>query len=210
MDRERALPIYRIGDRGEIVGHGLYLGELGILAIADLHIGYEEALGESGIHIPTSQYPKIKRSVERMIEAVEPERVVVVGDVKHEFGTALRQEWIEVIDLLDYLKERVGDVVVVRGNHDNFLIPMLKKRGVPLADPYYLEGGVLFVHGHKPLPIEFYGRGVEAVVMGHEHPAIAFRDELGVKVKFKCFLRGELEGAEIYVLPALSPLMPGT
>ena len=210
MSGESALSAYRAGNRAEIVGYGLYLRDLGILAIADLHIGYEEALGESGIHVPVSQYPKMKRAIERMIDAAEPEKVVIVGDVKHEFGAALRQEWVEVVDLLDYLRERVGEVVVVRGNHDNFLVPMLKKRGVPLADPGYLDGGVLFVHGHKPLPLEAYGEGVEIVVMGHEHPAVALRDELGVKVKFKCFLRGRLEGRDIYVLPALSPLMPGT
>ena len=207
MSGEGALSAYRAGDRAEIVGYGLYLRDLGILAIADLHIGYEEALGESGIHVPVSQYPKMKRAIERMIDAAEPEKVVIVGDVKHEFGAALRQEWVEVVDLLDYLRERVGEVVVVRGNHDNFLIPILRREDVPLHDPSLRLGELVLFHGHKPLPDV---KDTELVVMGHEHPAVALRDELGVKRKFKCALLGELAEFSLVVLPAASPLAPGT
>ncbi len=196
--------------RVELVGLGLYLRDMGILAISDLHIGYEEALAAQGIHIPVSQYPKMKKALDSMIDAVQPEKVVIVGDVKHEFGTALRQEWIETLDLLDFLKEKVREVIVVRGNHDNFLIPILRKKEVPFYDPVYKVEDVLFFHGHKDVDMELYSRDVRMMVMGHEHPAVSLRDELGVKVKFKCFLEGEFEDKKFYVLPVFSLLMSGT
>ncbi len=194
----------------ELVALGLYLRDLGALAISDLHIGYEEALAAQGIHIPVSQYPKMKKLIDRMIETVQPEKIIIVGDVKHEFGSALRQEWVETLDLLDFLKERVGEVIVVRGNHDNFLIPILRKKEVPLYDPSYLLENVLFFHGHKNVEMDLYSRDVDVIIMGHEHPAIALRDEIGVKMKFKCFLEGVFEGRKFYVLPVFSPLMTGT
>jgi len=200
----------RIDKDIEIVALGLYFRDKGLLTIADLHVGYEEALAEQGIHIPVSQYPKMKKILSRMIDAVEPEKIVIVGDVKHEFGSALRQEWVETLDLLDFLKERVNEVIVVRGNHDNYLIPILKRKEVPLYDPNYVYENVLFLHGHKPVNMDLFKENIEIIVMGHEHPAIALRDELGVKIKFKCLLKGVFEEKSLFVLPVFSPLMTGT
>lgn len=187
---------------------GLYVEPVGALIVADLHIGYEEALAEQGIHLPRSQYHKIKRLVSEMLEHLAPEVVVLLGDVKHEFGEATRQEWIEVADLIKFLRASVRELLVVRGNHDNYLIPILKREGVPLFDPTLQLGDVLLAHGHKALDVR--GAQPHTIVVGHEHPAIALKDDLGIKYKFKCFLAGELSGKRLVVLPALSPLMPGS
>jgi hypothetical protein len=48
------------------------------------------------------------------------------------------------------------------------------------------------------------------VVMGHEHPAVTFRDEVGAKTKFKCHLIGRKDGSYLLILPAISPLAPGS
>ncbi len=201
---------YELAPEVEAVGLGVYLRKHGALLIADLHIGYEQALSEQGIYIPSVQYGSMKRLLEAMLDETGAEKVVIVGDLKHEFGSALRQEWSETLDLLRFLKERGVEVEVVRGNHDNFLIPILKREGVPLHDPVLVMEDVALVHGHKPLPIEVYSGDLSYVIMGHEHPAIVLRDELGVKMKFKCFLLGSYEGLNLLVLPAFSPLMPGT
>ncbi|MDK2463479.1 MAG: metallophosphoesterase [Candidatus Korarchaeota archaeon] len=190
-----------------IFPHGAFLHDLGALLVADLHIGYEEVLLESGIHLPRSQYGKIKLAILEALERFDPDLLVLLGDVKHEFGVATRQEWVEVLDLMRSLKGSV-DVQVVRGNHDNFLIPILRREDIPLHDPGVEMGRYYLVHGHKPL--EALPERAEAVIMGHEHPAIGLRDELGVKRKFKCALLGGLDDVKILVLPAISPLAPGT
>lgn len=192
------------------VGLGLFIEELEALVVADLHLGYEQALEEAGIFIPAVQYKFIKGFILKALEETDSRRLIILGDVKHEFGSALKQEWGETIDLLSSLKERGVEVHVVRGNHDNFLIPMLKRLEVPLHDPYLREGRYLFVHGHKELPLDAWSGGVEYIVMGHEHPAVMLRDELGVSVKLKSFLVGSYGKSTLIVVPALSPLMPGT
>ncbi|HDM92883.1 MAG TPA: metallophosphoesterase [Candidatus Korarchaeota archaeon] len=186
--------------------YGTFHADLGALIVADLHIGYEEVLFESGIHLPKSQYGKIKSMIISAVERYDPEVLILLGDVKHEFGSSTRQEWVEVLDLLRSLRDLVK-IHVVRGNHDNFLIPILRREDVPLHDPSLRLGELVLFHGHKPLPDV---KDAELVVMGHEHPAVALRDELGVKRKFKCALLGELAEFSLVVLPAASPLAPGT
>ena len=188
--------------------HGIFLKEFKALVIADLHIGYEAALEKQGVMIPKSQYPKIKETIKKMIEISKPKMLIIVGDVKHEFGEATRQEWKEVLDLLDFLQSQNLRIVVVRGNHDNFLIPILKKRGIELVDPYFQLGKFLFFHGHREIDLKIFG-GVDTIIVAHEHPAIVVKDDLGIKHKFKCFLKGKVYGKNLIVLPALSPLMSG-
>lgn len=207
---EGPLPQAKIALGVLAIGFSLYLEDLDVVVATDLHLGYEQALEESGVFLPPVQYRVIKSSIVRALEETGSKRLILLGDVKHEFGSALKQEWGEVLDLLSSLKERGVEVQVVRGNHDNFLVPILKRLDVPLRDPYLREGSVAFIHGHKELPLDAWGGGAELVVMGHEHPAVLLRDELGASVKLKSFLTGQVEGAELVVLPALSPLMPGT
>ncbi|ABL78327.1 metallophosphoesterase [Thermofilum pendens] len=213
MARTSVLEVPRLRLRRglEVVGYGLYVEELGSLLVADLHVGYEGALAEQGVFVPPLQAREMKEALAAMIGESGAERVIILGDVKHEFGDVTRQEWRETIDLLEYLKRGLGvRVDVVRGNHDNYLVVVLKRLEIPFHDPYLLEGDWLFIHGHKPFPVEGFREDVRFVAMGHEHPALALRDSLGVKVKLKALLEGSYTGKQVYVLPALSPLMPGT
>jgi putative SbcD/Mre11-related phosphoesterase len=195
--------VYTVGNE-----MGIRIEPLDLLVVSDLHIGYEEALQGGGIYIPLSSYPRIQEALVRMKELSGAENLLINGDLKHEFGGATTQEWSEVLSLLSTLKEHFQEVKVVRGNHDNYLIPILKRRGIELHDPLYVEEGYAFTHGHKPL-LEMGGLGVEYLILGHEHPAIAIREEFGVKRKFKAILKGEVGGLRVLVLPVLSPLMMG-
>lgn len=195
----------------EVVGMGVYLTELDALIVSDLHIGYEEALAEEGVYLPPVQSAEMRALLDSMVMETGASRVIILGDVKHEFGDVTRQEWRETGEMLKHLTDDLKlRVDVVRGNHDNYLIALLKRLEIPLHDPYLLEGGILFFHGHKPLPLEGLTDAAEAVFMGHEHPAIVLRDELGARVKLKALLEGEYLGKKVLVLPALSPLMSGT
>ncbi len=183
----------------------LMIEELDTLLIADLHIGYEQALEKSGIFLPRSQYPKLKKRILELLDEVKPKRLLIAGDVKHEFGEATAQEWLETIDLLEAILERV-ELTVVRGNHDNYLIPILKRKGIALVDPALVEEGYLIAHGHKPIPES----KADIAIIAHEHPVLALRDEIGVKQRYRCMLKGPYEGKLLLVLPALSPLAGGT
>jgi putative SbcD/Mre11-related phosphoesterase len=192
--------------RIEIFDLGLYICDLRILVIADLHIGHEASLEKQGILLPLSTYPRMKRKLLNMIDEVDVDELIILGDVKTEFGRPSIQEWIEVKDLLNTLKNRLR-IRVVRGNHDNYILNILSKFSIDFHYPYFKLGDTVFIHGHEPLPHE--AEDAEVIVMAHEHPAVTLRDRLGVKFKFKCFLRGDYKGKELMVIPAFSPLATG-
>jgi len=91
-------------------------------------------------------------------------------------------------------------VIVVKGNHDNYLATIASKLGVDLVDEYSLAGWT-FAHGHEDRP-------ERPLVIGHEHPSIRLYDEVGGCVKMRCFVH--LPRQKVLVLPAFSPLAPGT
>jgi len=165
--------------------------------IADLHIGYESAMRMQGVSIPSYQKKIIMGRIDDIIKRYEPSRIIINGDFKHEFGKNLRQEWNETIELLDFIMER-SDVLLIRGNHDNFLKTIASKRNIEVV-PYYKNGRITVFHGHVNMPAEYS-------IIAHEHPSITIRDGIGATAKLPCFLVGE----DIIVMPAISPLASGT
>ncbi|MDD1774180.1 MAG: metallophosphoesterase, partial [Methanobacterium sp.] len=90
------------------------------LIISDLHLGYEQSLNAEGIMVPRFQYPLIIERLKEIQNRTSSQNIVVNGDLKHEFGRISRQEWSETMEFLDYLKENFDDIVLIKGNHDNF------------------------------------------------------------------------------------------
>ena len=167
------------------------------LAISDLHLGYEGAMQEAGVAIPRRQKRVMLERLGRLLDRYEPERVVVNGDFKHEFSRNLEEEWKDVQDVLDFLHARTTPVLV-RGNHDNYLMQILSKRGLDLKRKYTCAG-FTFVHGHDD-------PGVSGpIVLGHEHPAVKLRDDLGAVMSLPAFV----VQPDMILLPAFSPLALG-
>ena len=66
-----------------------------IMIIADLHIGWEIALSQKGIHVPT-QMPKLLNKLTTLISTYRPEKLLILGDVKHTVATAEIGEWQDI------------------------------------------------------------------------------------------------------------------
>ncbi len=175
----------------------LWLKEEGAVAISDLHLGFEAALAEQGVSVPRFQRREILERLARLLDAYDPETVIIAGDFKQEFSKNLSDEWVEIKQVLRFLQQR-AEPIVVRGNHDNFLATILGDLRMKLHDRYDL-GGCTFVHGHEEV------QALGTIVMGHEHPAVKLRDSLGATVSVPAFLVAE----RVIVLPAFSPLALG-
>lgn len=198
--------IYAIGDT-----RTLYIDGVNSLVLADAHLGFEEDMARSGFFIPRAQLLKAINYVEKALSYIgEVGRVVIDGDLKHAFDRLLKQEKLEVKQFLDYLiKERkVREVVIVRGNHDNFLPLVLKDYGVSLIDSieYNVAGlKILLTHGHRELDLRH-----DAVIIGHEHPSVNLVDSLGLLIKVPCYLKMPTDiESTIVVLPAIGAYQAG-
>ncbi|MFH0861157.1 MAG: metallophosphoesterase [Candidatus Altiarchaeota archaeon] len=196
---EEILPGFRIVDLA------LYLEESGTLVFADVHLGYEECLNRQGIMVPRFQYRTVIGHLDGILEETAPERIVIGGDLKHEFGRISEQEWTEVLRFLDRLKEY--DIVLVKGNHDTILGPIAGRKNVRVEDDC-IVGKTLITHGHR-IPDKKTLKKCETIVIGHEHPAIGVKDET-MKETVKCFLKGKYEGKNLIVMPSFNFITEGT
>ena len=190
----------------EYIGKCLLIrnGKEKILCVGDLHLGYEEVLNRSGIMISREMFKEMIDYLERVFEKVGGvDYVVLLGDVKHQFGNIERQEWNEVLGLINYLKGKLnekGEIVVVKGNHDKILEPILRNNERVILKNYYIYDKMCFMHGDRDF-IENYREGIKYWIMGHGHPAIKMRD--GIKTeKYKCFLEGKYKRKDIIILPS--------
>lgn len=191
---------YRLSERLRILpgGAALIVPE-DVLVVADLHLGCEAALEQEGLSLPRVQTRKIEQYVRELIEGVSPSKLIVAGDLKHNFSKNLTQEWQDVSMFVRGLSEKVP-LEVVKGNHDNFLAMILREFDVPLVMETDI-GGVRIAHGHTGARAEM------PTVIGHIHPSIGLRDGVDVGMKDRCFLYRER--ADMLVLPALSLVASG-
>ena len=194
-----------------------------ILVIADLHIGHEEALNKAGIFIPRTQFKETVSDLEEIFKKIgKVDEIIVLGDLKHEFGEISQQEWRETQDILDFFKSKVkrgGKVVLIKGNHDTILEPIAKRKELKIRDFYIINYGfknnkkdkkdkICFLHGHKLFP-ECLDEKIKFLVLGHRHPAIILHDKYK-KEKYKCFLVGKYKRKEVVILPSFFGLIEGT
>ncbi len=184
----------------------IYIRDEDALIITDTHLGLEEQRERLGISIPLSITDKIIEHIINSIKEVGCKRVIILGDVKHEFGKPSNEEWLSVRKMIKSLRALNVEPEVIRGNHDNYIINILKGMNVKLHDPYLLNDRYFFMHGHLDLEDRF--DGAEYIFLGHEHPAITISDDY-TKHRFKSFLRGDINNKKVIVLPSISPLAYG-
>ena len=186
----------------------VYIENESTLVVADLHLGLEDDLQSKGLYLPSSTFPTILENIITPLTDLSCKRVVLLGDIKHEFGRPKEAEWWGVRRLVKKLRELKCEASIVRGNHDNYIVYLSKEIGTNLYDRSLTVDNFLLFHGHLPLNQE--EAKASHVIMGHEHPSIQIRDTLGVKHRYKAFLHGKIENTLFTILPSVSPLTLGS
>jgi metallophosphoesterase superfamily enzyme len=193
-------------------------GDLRVLVATDLHIGIEHQLWLGGASVP-SQTNKMLEDLRHWVGEIKPDRLILLGDVKHNLPWTSFQEKSEVPSFLKSLSEIVR-VDLVLGNHDIGISELApKKIEIHPASGFVLDG-VGYFHGHTwPAPDLFEA---EALVASHLHPAVRLADRLGSGPPERAWvraplsidgLRGEygrdLKSPEMTIVPAYNPLCGG-
>jgi len=185
----------------EICELALFVKDKRILVIGDLHLGFEESLNKQGVMIPRFLFDDIVSILKKAISKTNPKKIVIVGDIKHEFGSISDQEWRHALRLIDFLREK-AELTIIKGNHDIVLEPITKKRNVKVRT-FYKEGSILFAHGDFVV-----NEKTDVIIIGHEHPAVSFKER--PSQKYKCFLKGKYNKADLIVMPSFNTLVPGS
>jgi uncharacterized protein len=197
------------------------------LVVADLHLGIEWDLYRSGINLPSQMEGRLKRIL-GYIQANSPDRVILLGDVKHNVPQVSWQEKDEIPRFLETLAAHTH-VDIFPGNHDGgieLLFNRQKDIRVHSARGAVLDG-VGYFHGHTwPAPELL---AASHVVTAHNHPTVRFTDAFGysivepawIKTKFNVDLLmgrfGNLDfensvqwtDPELFIMPAFNELCGG-
>jgi metallophosphoesterase superfamily enzyme len=97
-------------------------GDERVLVAADLHLGLEYELWLGGVSIP-SQTEKILAALQGFLAEIKPDRLLLLGDIKHNVPKTSWQEKREIPEFLRRLCAR-AKVEIVPGNHDSNLADM--------------------------------------------------------------------------------------
>jgi putative SbcD/Mre11-related phosphoesterase len=177
------------------------------LIISDLHLGYEEALNFQGIMVPKFQYQKIVQRMEEIHNRCECSRIIVNGDLKHEFGKISRQEWKETLQFIDFLKNRFQEIILIKGNHDPLTPIIASKTGLEVQQQFSV-GDYLVMHGDR-IPDDWENIQEKTFIIGHEHPSIGLRSGERLE-KIKCFLLGSFRDKNLVVMPSFNFITEGS
>ncbi len=192
-------------------------GEERVLVAADLHLGLEHELWLGGVSIP-SQTEKILARLLAFLAEIKPDRLLLLGDIKHNVPRTSWQEKREIPEFLRRLCARLP-VEIVPGNHDSNLADMAPQGARLRPSSGFVLDGVGYFHGHT-WPDEKVVRA-KSLVAGHLHPAIRLPDPVGRSPSRPVWARTRLMSAaveehygfaaegEIIIAPAFNMLCGG-
>lgn len=171
------------------------------LIISDVHLGYEEELARTGIHVPP-QHLRVVRKIEECISKYSPDHIVFLGDIKHRIATVSWREARQVREVVERLKASIASITITPGNHDVGIYSLVgdvarvaPSRGVSMGRAWLL-------HGHTwPIPESITHR---LIIIGHTHPAVQLREE-GVAIRRRVFLLCRTERRRLASLMAQRP-----
>jgi metallophosphoesterase superfamily enzyme len=197
------------------------------LVVADIHLGIEWDLYRSGINLPSQMGSRLDR-IRDYIQANSPDRVILLGDVKHNVPQISWQEKDEIPHFLETLAEH-AHVDIFPGNHDGGIESLFS--GQKDIKVHSVRGSVLdgvgYFHGHTwPAPELL---AASHIITAHNHPAVRFTDDFGYSVVEPAWIRtkfnadilkgrfGNLDfenpaqwaDPELFVMPAFNELCGG-
>jgi putative SbcD/Mre11-related phosphoesterase len=191
----------------EIIDTALYFKKNRLLICGDIHIGYEEALNKQGILVPRNSFAELMKRTETLLKKTQPEMIIILGDLKHEFGTISETEWRHTVRFLTLLQEYAKKILLIKGNHDNILEPIARTKNLEIAEEYVING-MLFIHGNK-IRERANDKKIKTIVIGHEHPAVTVT-YWPRRETYKALLVGTWKTKKLIVVPSFTTLTEGT
>ena len=105
----------------------LYLEDLEVVVLTDLHIGIEAIMSEDGTFSPFNQTEKQIETISEYLTIIKPKILLLNGDIKHSFHEPTRIENRDVKNFLQAISPLVDEIHITKGNHDVFLSWVVKE-----------------------------------------------------------------------------------
>lgn len=136
----------------------LYWEERATLILSDLHLGKAGDFQAAGIPVPSSIHFEDLARLERLVQALAPARVLILGDFVH-------SNELMHLDLAErFVGMRAGaEWILALGNHDRRTASRLSIWQFDQIVSEVVSDGILFSH---------HGAEVGFCVQGHVHPVV--------------------------------------
>lgn len=185
-----------------------YIKSIDSMVVSDIHLGYESRMAKSGVFIPKANLNKILGDFEKGLERTKAGSIIVVGDIKNDFSNVEQDEFNELYDLIKFCNDKKVELVLIKGNHDNFIDRYKESFRLKTHVGQAEIGDYLFFHGDKMPRIP--NKAPRMLISGHEHPSIGIVNGAGRSERLRCFLFGEYKRIKLLVLPAISYFATGS
>jgi len=180
------------------------------LLLSDLHYGVEAEMLRGGVWIPNRSTARTEK-VLKLIKQTKSKRLILLGDVKHQVPHNSKQQRTD-LEQFFMATTRIATVEIIPGNHDGGLKDIAPSEVIFHKSTGSVIGNIGLSHGHAWPSQEVMNS--ELLVMGHEHPALSFRDRLDKLHSEPCWLRAPMIEHEKYdkvpkqliVMPAFGEL----
>jgi hypothetical protein len=164
------------------------------LIASDLHIGYEKKLAESGYNIPNLSKIFVEKFKELKAKT-GTNKLIILGDIKHNVPRITYEEKYDVPDMFRALSTEFKEIILIKGNHDGNIERMVHEDNVKILAEYIVDN-VGFTHGHRIPSKELLN--CKTIVIGHVHPTFKFKDSLGVRHNYPCWLYAKLKKTKTF------------
>jgi len=194
----------------------VFIKSLNALVMGDLHLGFEGVSAKEGVYLPKLNLINILKQIETSVKKIgndNIQRMIILGDIKNEFDEIDQEEIDELFNFVYYVRNNIFkkeiEMILIKGNHDNYVDGFAKSLNLKVYRQELIMENYLMFHGEE-IPDEDLIRKSEFLILAHEHPSIALYNEVGAKIKVKCFLYGKYKNKKVLVLPAISYYAQGT
>jgi len=188
----------------------IFFPKKGILAIGDLHLGYDSMIKNQGINLPFDQLEETKKELELILKKIKAiytlKKIILLGDIKHHFNFQ-QNEIYDLRDFLRFLEKYTNkeNIILIKGNHDTFTL-----KDYTLKE-FHIEEDIAFTHGEQNYEELFKNKDIQTIITSHIHPAVLIKDKLNIKKeKYKCFLIGKYKKKNIIILPSFFSITEGS
>ena len=179
----------------------LWLKRSRLLVVADLHWGYAVSHQAQGNLLPSWGDADLAARLRGLINDYQPVEMIWLGDSLHTLQGRGPAE--------TFLQSTSTPVTILSGNHDRRWrcsgtrgnLTRAENTAVDLPASLHREP-FFFHHGHLPLQVP--GGALE--ITGHHHPAVAWNDGAGGRVKLPALVASKHR----LILPAFSPWAAGS
>ena len=180
------------------------------LLLSDLHYGVEAEMLRGGVWIPNRSTARTEK-VLKLIKQTKSKRLILLGDVKHQVPHNSKQQRTD-LEQFFMATTRIATVEIIPGNHDGGLKDIAPSDVIFHKSTGCVIENIGLSHGHAWPSQEVMNS--ELLVMGHEHPALSFRDRLDKLHSEPCWLGAPMIEHEKYdkvpkqliVMPAFGEL----